>query len=342
MKVLIIQTAFLGDVILSLPLIQVLKNNLPDSCLDFLCIPKTKEILDNNPYINDVIIYDKHSAGNSIAAFNMVVSKIKSSNYDVVISIQRFLRSTLLAKRSGAPKTISYKNSVFSFLYTDTVEYSKKHEILRVLDLLQPLGFTDIPMVKPELFPSENDKNEVLKVFNGLGIKDRNQLISVAPGSVWFTKRFPKEKFVKVLDLMDKEKFKVALIGGSEDVKLCNYIISKTTNNEVYNLAGKLSILQSAQLIKNSSLLITNDSAPLHLANSVGTKVIALFGSTTKEFGFYPIGDNDKVFEISNLNCRPCSNHGKNICPIHTFECMNKIAENDIYDEVKKSLLHLS
>jgi heptosyltransferase-2 len=141
---------------------------------------------------------------------------------------------------------------------------------------------------------------------------------------------------------MYKERFKVALIGGKDDVKLCEFIINKTSHNEVYNFAGKLSILQSAELIKNSALLITNDSAPLHLANSVGTKVIALFGSTTKDFGFYPTGDNDKVFEIAGLKCRPCSNHGKKECPIHTFVCMNNISEIDIYEEIKKTLLNFS
>ena len=252
--------------------------------------------------------------------------------------MQRFLRSTLIAKRSGAKRTISYDSSTLSFLFTDKVEYKQKHEIERVLDLLSPLGIKDVPLTKPELFPSAEDKEVVAKIFKGLSISNKKDLICIAPGSVWFTKRFPKDKFVTLLNLMDKDKVKVALIGGKDDVKLCEYIISKTTHNEVYSYAGKLSILQSAELIKNSALLITNDSAPLHLANAVGTKVIALFGSTTKDFGFYPIGAADKIFEISGLKCRPCSNHGKQECPIHTFVCMNNISVSSIYSEIKSTL----
>jgi heptosyltransferase II len=342
MKVLVIQTAFIGDVILTLPLVQVLKNKVSDCVIDFLCIPKTRDILRYNPHINKIIVYDKHGEGKGLKGLNNIIGEIKKNEYDVVISVQRFLRSTIIAKRSGAKRTISYDSSVLSFLYTDKVEYKQKHEIPRVLDLLIPLGIIDLPLIKPELYPSEGDKAALAKIFKGLGVSDKKDLICMAPGSVWFTKRFPKDKFVTLLDMMDSDKVKVALIGGKDDEKLCDYIISKTTHNEVYSFAGKLSILQSAVLIKNSALLITNDSAPLHIANAVRTKVIALFGSTSKDFGFYPIGESDKVFEISGLKCRPCSNHGKQECPIHTFDCMNNISEKEIYNEVKKTLLNLS
>lgn len=342
MKILIIQTAFLGDVILSLPLVQVLNDKMQDCLVDYLCIPKTQEILHNNPSIDNVIVYDKHGESNRLSGLNKVINEVKNNKYDVVISVQRFLRSTLIAKRSGAKRTISYDTSTLSFLYTDKVEYKQKHEILRVLDLLSPLGIKDLPLIKPELYPSDEDKVEVAKVFKGLGVSGKKELICIAPGSVWFTKRYPKDKFVSLLNLMDSDKWKVALIGGKDDVKLCDYIMSKTTHNEIYSFAGKLSLLQSAELIKNSALLITNDSAPLHIANAVSTKVIALFGSTIKDFGFYPIGRKDKVFETSGLKCRPCSNHGKQECPIHTFDCMNNISEKDIYEEVKSTLLNLS
>jgi heptosyltransferase-2 len=319
-----------------------LKDKLQDSVIDYLCIPKTQGILLNNPFIDNVIVYDKHGESNGLSGLNKVINEVKNNKYDVVISVQRFLRSTLIAKRSGAKRTISYDTSTLSFLYTDKVEYKQKHEIQRVLDLLSPLGMKDLPLFKPELYPSDEDKVEVAKVFKGLGVSGKKELICIAPGSVWFTKRFPKDKFVSLLNLMDSDKWKVALIGGKDDVKLCDYIMSKTTHNEIYSFAGKLSLLQSAELIKNSALLITNDSAPLHIANAVSTKVIALFGSTIKDFGFYPIGGKDIVFETSGLKCRPCSNHGKQECPIHTFDCMNNISEKDIYEEVKRTLLNLS
>lgn len=337
MKVLIIQTAFYGDVILSLPLVQILKQEKPDCDIDFMCIPKTAEILKGNPYIRDIIIFDKHGSARGISGFKNLIKKVRNNKYDVVISVQRYTRSSIIAKLSGAGKRISYENSSLPHFYTDKVPYSHKHEIIRVLELLKPLGIIKPEIIVPELFPSDDDRNEVRKIFNGLGIKNKNELICVAPGSVWFTKRFPAEKFVELFNLFDKSKYKFALIGGKEDIKLCDNIIEITTNNEVYSFAGKLSILQSTELIKNCSLLISNDSAPLHIANAVKTKVIALFGSTTKEFGFYPIGENDKIIEINGLKCRPCSNHGKKSCPIQTFDCMKNIRVSDICNEINAS-----
>lgn len=337
MKTLIIQTAFLGDVILSLPLVQVLKKSKPESVIDFMCIPATAELLKGNPYINRTIIFDKHDSDKGVSGFKKIVSRVKENKYDIVISVQRFTRSSLISKLSGAPKRISYANSSMNYFYTDKVPYRNVHETQRVLDLLKPLGIEHNAKVIPELYPSDDDKKEVDNIFRGLGIKSSKELICIAPGSVWFTKRFPEEKYIELLDMLDKVPFKVALIGGKGDSKLCESIISRTTHNEVYNFAGKLTVLQSAELIKRSSLLLTNDSAPLHLANAVGTKVLAIFGSTVKDFGFYPTGESDRVFETNGLKCRPCSNHGKKSCPIHTFDCMN-INPKDIYSEILHTL----
>ncbi len=337
MRTLVIQTAFLGDVILSLPLVQVLKKSMPDSLIDFMCIPAVSEVLSGNPYINDLIIFDKHGTEKGVSGFRKTVNRVRENKYDTVISVQRYTRSSLIAKLSGAPRRISFETSSMNYFYTDRIPYRSVHEIERVLDLLKPLGIEKNGLVLPELFPSDDDTKEVDKIFRGLGIKEKSEIICIAPGSVWFTKRFPEEKFVELLNKMDSEKFKVALVGGPGDTNLCERIISKTTHNEVYSFAGKLSVLQSAELIKRSALLITNDSAPLHIANAVGTKVIALFGSTVKDFGFYPVGKNDRLFEINGLKCRPCSDHGRKSCPVHTFDCMNNIPVNDIFSEIKKS-----
>lgn len=338
MKFLIIQTAFIGDVILSLPLAQVLKKQYPSSRIDFLCIPKTSELLTGNPYIDRVIVYDKHSDDKSVSGFFSIIRKLKKDKYNYIFGVQRFLRTTLISYLARKMRTVSYNNSSLSFLYSETVNYQSKHEILRVLDLLKPLGINENGIIRPELFPSDEDRAIADDIFKGLNITSKNELVCLAPGSVWFTKRFPKEKFISLLNLCEKDKFKIVLIGGNEDRPLCEDIIKKTTNNEVYNFAGKLTLLQSAELIGRSSVLVTNDSAPLHIANAVNTKVIALFGSTVKDFGFYPIGENDKVFETDGLDCRPCTNHGKNSCKIKSFGCMNLIKVEEIYAEIKKSI----
>lgn len=333
-RVLIIQTAFYGDVILTLPLVQVLKKKL-DAEIDFLCIPKTKVILQNNPYINEVLIFDKRSKDRGIKSFRRIVRKIKFRRYDYVISPHRSLRSTLLSYFSKADLTIGFDTSTLSKLYSKRVNYIKNiHEIQRNLKLLEPLGIEINEIVKPELFIHEEDEKIVNILLKQFDISDNEKFITISPATVWETKRYPERKFIEMLDYLNEDKIPVVLLGGKEDLELCKYIKDKTINKNVFISASKLNILQSAYLIKKSSLLISNDSSPMHLANAVGTKVIAIFGATVPEFGFYPIGKDDIVMQTLGLKCRPCSIHGGDKCPIKTFDCMLNIKAKDIYEKV--------
>lgn len=336
-NILIIQTAFLGDVILTLPIVQALKNNYPDSKIDFLCIPKTSELLKNNPFISEIIIYDKKKSGTK--DFLNLINKLKGKKYDLIISPHRSFRTALISYFSNAMKTISFDKSSLSFLYDIKIPYTNNiHEIERNLKLLEPLGIVENEIIKPELFPGDEEINRIDKLFIENNISQGEKIIIIAPGTVWLTKRFPKEKFARLCDLLKSINLKIILIGGEEDKNISNYIYSNSKNKNIINVTGDLSISESAELIKRSSLLITNDSAPLHIANSAGTKVIAIYGATVPSFGFYPYGKNDIVIETNGLSCRPCSIHGGNKCPVGTFDCMMKISEENILKDVKTIL----
>lgn len=336
-NILIIQTAFLGDVILTLPVIQVLKKNIPDSKIDFLCIPKTSQILKNNPYINEIIIYDKKKS--NVNDSLKLINRLKRNKYDMIISPHRSFRTALISYLSCAKKSISFDKSSLSFLYDIKIPYEKKiHEIKRNLNLLESSGIITDEIVKPELFPGKEEADRINKLFVENKISTEEKIIIIAPGTVWKTKRFPEEKFVRLCDLLKSTDIKIILIGGEEDKKISAYIITNSQNKNLINATGDLSILESTELIKRAALLITNDSAPLHIANSAGIKVIAIYGATVPSFGFYPYGKNDIVIETHGLSCRPCSIHGGNKCPVGTFDCMMKISEENISDEVKKIL----
>jgi heptosyltransferase-2 len=150
-------------------------------------------------------------------------------------------------------------------------------------------------------------------------------LIAIAPGTAWNTKRWPREHFARLAQMLSDAGDRVVLIGGPEDAPLCREIAGAAGRAGVVDASGAFSVLGSAELIRRSALLVCNDSAPLHLAGAVGTPVLAIFGATTPAFGFGPIGPRDRVLETEGLACRPCSIHGGDRCPIGTFECMVRI-----------------
>ncbi len=182
------------------------------------------------------------------------------------------------------------------------------------------------------MYLSTEEENKINELFALEKINSADDIIAVAPGSVWFTKRYPKEKFAEVLRLLRNKNSKIFLIGGNDDVELGNYLVTHSDNKNIVNTIGKLNVLESAELIRRCRVLLTNDSAPLHIANSVGTRVISMFGATVPQFGFFPYGKDDVILETEGLVCRPCSIHGGKSCPIGTFICMNNIKEQAVYE----------
>lgn len=326
MKILIIQTAFIGDLILTLPLIQTLKKNIPDSTIDLLCIPYTKEVVKNNPYISNVIVFDKHKK-KSIKDIFYLANSLKKEKYEYAFLPHRSIRSGLIAMLSNIENRIGFKKTLFDFLYTESVEYqSNIHEIDRNLSLIKFLKFKEIYRI-PELFPDDSDKFFVNDFLDNNNITEK--FVCIAPGSKWFTKRWPINYFIELIKMFNNENIKVILIGGKEDSDICNSITIEINN--IINTSGIFSLLQTAELIKRSSLLISNDSAPIHIATSMNTPVIDIYGPTTPEIGFYPLSEKSISIEIKDLNCRPCKIHGGNKCPVRTFDCMKNILPEKIF-----------
>ncbi|CAN5483395.1 glycosyltransferase family 9 protein [soil metagenome] len=332
-KILIIQTAFLGDLILSLPMIDVLKQNLPGVKIDILCIPFTSGIIKNDKRINEIIIYDKRGKDKGVSGFQRIVKKLKENKYDVIISPHRSFRSALMSFLSQCKITISFDTSAGAFLYKYKVKYrTELHEIKRDLALLEPLfKYYSInykpeeKIILPEIFTSVEDKLKIDNLFSEYKIQESNFKLVIAPGTVWNTKQYPKEYFVQMCKSLSSEALKIFLTGGINDVELSDFIKNNSENPNIVDVTGKLTLTESTELIKRCNLLITNDSAPLHIGSSQKVRTFAIFGATVPEFGFYPLGESDKVYETKGLSCRPCSIHGSNKCPIGTFVCMKNI-----------------
>lgn len=306
-RFLIIQTAFIGDVILATALVESIAQKFPDAKIDFLLRKGNENILENNPHIHEVIIWDKKSKWKS---FWQVIKKLRTETYDQSITLQRFFSAALITLLIRSHKKSVFSNSPLSFLHRDKKPHiwgDGTHEIERNHQLLG----SNFPVSKPKVYPSEEDQQQIVQYQN-------EPYLVMAPNSVWFTKTLPINKWVELIRQLGNQK--IYLIGAPSDHPVCESIADQARNN-VDNLAGQLSLLQSAALMQGAVMNYVNDSAPLHLCSATNSPVTAFFCSTTEKFGFGPLSDQSNVLEKLDLECKPCGKHGHKSCPRGHFKC---------------------
>ncbi len=314
-RILIIQTAFIGDVILITPLIRATKELYPQARIDALVVPGAAKLLKNNPYLNEVLTYSKRDK--ALLSMRYMISTLKAREYDLAISPHSSGRTHLLMYLARIPQRIGFDRGTMPFLLTAKTPHPKGiHKAKKNLALLKLLTEQEFDQ-QTELFPSAEDKSKVDELLLPL---QSQKLIAMAPGSVWATKCWPVEHYAELAKaLSDKGGYGIILIGGKEDKPKCDII--RQSCPKALNLAGETNLLESAAAIANCQLMICNDSGALHIANAMQTRVIAFFGPTVQSIGYFPFGPQDKVFE-TDLDCRPCSSHGPQKCPLKHHNCM--------------------
>lgn len=323
MKILVIQTAFIGDVILATPIIEKLKKKFPNSQIDFLLRKGNEILLQNNPNINETLIWEKKK--NKFKNFFKLIFQIRKNNYNYVVNVHRFFSSGILTVFSKAEFKIGFDKNPISFLFSKSVKHKiefGKHEIHRNIDLIGEI--TDFEFVKPKLYFSEDDSKKI-------STYKKENFVCIFPSSVWFTKQLPKNKWIELCNKIPNQ-FTVYILGSLNDKNLGNEIILSSSNKNIVNLCGKFSLLQSALFMTFAKMNFVNDSAPLHFASATNSPVVAFFCSTVFEFGFFPLSEKNKIVEVKNLNCKPCGIHGFKNCPQKHFDCGNKI---DIDETIK-------
>lgn len=323
-KFLIIQTAFIGDVVLATAMVEKLHAFYPDAAIDFLVRKGNESLLTNNPHIRSVLIWNKkkHKIKNLLS----LLSTIRKNKYDTVINLQRYFSTGFLTSFSGAKNTIGFDKNPLSFGFTKKVKHTfnileGRHEVARNNDLIEEL--TDATMNRPMLYSSPADDMHVARYKS-------EPFVTMSPSSVWFTKKYPEEKWVDLIDhYAGKEK--VYLLGSVDNQRECESIVKHASNKNVTILAGQLSFLQSAALMRNAVMNFTNDSAPLHFASAVNAPVTAIFCSTVAAFGYTPLSDISHIVETQfHLKCRPCGLHGYKACPLGHFKCAHTITTSQV------------
>jgi heptosyltransferase II len=310
---LVIQTAFLGDVVLTTPLLSALaKRHGP---VDVVTTPAAGSLLETHPAVRSVIRYDKHGVEKGWRGIRKLGSDLRARSYATAYLPHRSVRSAVLALLSGADERVGFSGSPAAITYTRRVPRPRTgHEVERLLALAGP----DVasPPVTLGLTAADHRTAEIWLADHRVGPR----FVALAPGSIWGTKRWPY--YAELAAGLDQP---CVVVGGADDSSLAEAIVAAAPGRAV-SAVGALSLRVSAALIQRAAVLVTNDSAPLHLATAVGTPVLALFGSTVPAFGFGPRGRGDAALGVEGLTCRPCSRHGPDKCPLGHHRCMRELA----------------
>jgi heptosyltransferase-2 len=258
-----------------------------------------------------------------------LIDVIRNSKYDCVINIQRFAASGLLTLFSGAKLKIGFNKNPFSLFYNKKVKHTIKkgnrHEIERNLDLVRIIS--DETTFPVKLYPTQKD-------FAKMSQYKTIRFITISPASLWYTKQYPKEKWIEFIKSTTQD-IRIYFLGSKNEYTLAEEIINESGHINSLNLTGKLSFLESAVIMKDAVMNFVNDSAPMHLASSVNAPTTAIYCSTVASFGFGPLSENSMIVETKEvLNCRPCGLHGLRKCPKKHFKCALTIDNNDLIKRI--------
>ena len=295
MKILIIHTAFIGDIVLSTPLIQRLKDMYPNSKIDYLTLPTNQSVINNNPNLHEILLYDKKGKDRGIKGFLRVLKILKQKKYDYAVIPHRFIKSILLAKLAKIPNIVGFDVATGSFLLNKKVHYDmKKHEVERLLDLVEYKG-EKIPI---RIYPAKENFTKINKILEHHGYfgNEGQKLILVAPGSQRAEKMWPIEKYREIIERLKKNKnYFIGITGSKAEKKLS---LNFPNDKNVIDFRGEINLVEFGALISKANIVVGNDSSPIHIASGFEKPfVIGIFGPGKRDLGFFPYTEKSNVIE---------------------------------------------
>lgn len=340
-QILVIQTAFIGDVVLTTPMLAALKKTMPDSKVTVLVKPEASSILSDHDAVDEVLVIDKKNEHRFSGMLNLA-RIIREKQFDILLCPHKSHRSSILSMLSKIPVRYGYKESAFSFAFNRKLERPMdRPEIHRLLQFLKDSILPEINIGEtsdiPNLFETEKSRMEATSLLEEVGATDP---ILLGCSSVWPTKRWTPYGFAELaLKLQKKYRKKILLVGSKDDTEISNQVLhfvremGADSTHTVVNVCGRTSLLGLYSLMRRSMLLVSNDSAPVHFACAAQIPVVALFGPTVPSLGYAPIAPETTVAEI-NLDCRPCGSHGSKKCPLEHFRCMRDMTADFVLEKV--------
>ncbi|MFQ5798973.1 MAG: glycosyltransferase family 9 protein [Bacteroidota bacterium] len=352
-KILILRLSSIGDIVLSTPLIRNLRKTFPELQVDFVVKPQYAELVRFNPYLSGIIEVDP-TAG--LRGLTEVRRRIRSERYDLVMDLHGNFRSVYLRSFCGANQVLKVDKRKFD--RWKLVRFKRKFStgVLSLADrYLEPLAEFGVRNDGEglELFVPESVMRDVWIKMNEHGFADSKLVIAFCPAAKHATKMWPKERYVELGRLLvDRQGARIVVFGGKEHEAYCSEIAAsiqasvrtspvvlqtrpnrggeRAAGRQTASLAGRCSVLETAAAMDYCSAVVTNDTGLMHIAAARKRPVVAIFGSTVEEFGFFPYGTKSVVVERKGLYCRPCTHIGLPKCPEAHFRCMQEISASDV------------
>lgn len=338
-KIGIFQTSFIGDSVLTTPLIKKTAKLFPDAKIVVITRPQTEDIFRPMKEVSEIIL-NRKTGWDKIVGVWKTAKAIKESGIDILLVPHRSFRSALIAWLSGVPIRIGFTSSEGWFFYTKTVPFSWMiHDAERNLSLLQGIVKENFKAEKLSMRFAPSAEENVARLMKDFNLEGKT-LVGIHAGSAWPTKCWPMEYFVQLISRLQTElNVQVVLVGGGRKDTDLGEKICQLSQGHAASLCGKTSLADLMALMKHFKLFITNDSGPMHIATAFDVPTLAIFGPTTKELGFFPYGEGHRVMEVKNLDCRPCALHGGKKCPLGHFKCMKDISADEVFNNAKEMLI---
>lgn len=327
----IVQTAFLGDTALSMIFADQVRRAFPEARVLFVCRPDGESLARANPAISQVLVFDKRGRDRGLGGIFRMAIRLRQQGAEIAFCLQRSIRTALVAFASRASVRVGFDTAAGASLLTHRATYRRdQHEIERNAALIEALGIEppafDVPL---ELRLDARQQEQLAAAHQSC---NGRPIVAIAPGAVWETKRWLRERFADVAERFRRDGAAVVFIGGPADAALCEQLAATT---DAISLAGTLDPAATVAFLRTCSVLIANDSAPTHLATLAACPTVTIFGSTVPEFGFAPRAPGSAVAEPPALPCRPCTDHGRRRCPRGTLECMHSITAEDVFERAR-------
>ncbi len=337
-RILIIRLSSIGDIILATPVPRVLKNHFPAAQIDFIVKKQFAPLLHGNPYINNVLTLDTLQGRREL---DRLKNQLRTRKYDLIVDIHKNFRSHFL--KAGLPGIkVTFKKYAFKRFLLVKFGWNLFRTVIpvtrRYLNSLAAFGITD-DRLGPQVFIDPATQQRMDQLLQNKGFDTTRPVICMAPGAGFFTKRWPVEYFSQLAERCRTElNAQIVLLGNTQDQQLTRQMNAQLTDNAALDLAGSLEIMEAACVINRADLVVCNDSGLMHLAAALKKKTIAVFGSTTRELGFFPDNPQARVMENKNLPCRPCSHIGRKKCPKQHFKCMRDILPDAVFQAIRELL----